>query len=132
MRAIRRRLVVRVLCCGAAAWLAVAPSGAARAEGGQPVPQVTVAPPLARRIALWDEYTGRFEAVQRVEVRPRVSGYIDQIHFADGAIVAKGDVLFTIDPRPYEIAVEQARADVTRNRAQCSRRLSISRGRRSS
>jgi membrane fusion protein, multidrug efflux system len=108
---------MRIVFC-AAAWLAVASFGVTRAEGGPPAPQVTVAAPLARRIAQWDEYTGRFEAVQRVEVRPRVSGYIDRIHFADGAIVAKGDVLFTIDPRPYEIAVEQARADVARNRAQ--------------
>ena len=54
------------------------------------------------------------EALQRVEVRPRVSGYIAEINFTDGAIVAKGTVLFTIDPRPYEIAVEQARADVMR------------------
>jgi RND family efflux transporter MFP subunit len=79
---------------------------------------VTFAAPLARRVAQWDEYTGRFEAVQRVEVRPRVSGYIAEIHFTDGAIVAKGDLLFTIDPRPYEIAVEQARADMMRNQAQ--------------
>jgi RND family efflux transporter MFP subunit len=90
----------------------------ASAQDGPPMPQVTVAAPLARHIARWDEYTGRFEAVQRVEVRPRVSGYIAQIHFADGSVVAKGDVLFTIDPRPYEIAKEQAQADVVRNRAQ--------------
>jgi len=89
-----------------------------QAATAQEAPAVTVASPIARRIALWDEYTGRFEALQRVEVRPRVSGYIDQIHFVDGAIVAKGDVLFTIDPRPYEIAVDQARADVLRNQAQ--------------
>ncbi|MCW3474950.1 efflux RND transporter periplasmic adaptor subunit [Limobrevibacterium gyesilva] len=91
---------------------------AAAAQDGPPAPQVAFAVPLARRVAQWDEYTGRFEAVQRVEVRPRVSGYIAAIHFTDGAIVAKGDVLFTIDPRPYEIAVEQARADVLRNQAQ--------------
>lgn len=88
------------------------------AQAGPPAPLVTIAAPLARRIAQWDEYTGRFEALQRVEVRPRVSGYIERIHFTDGAIVAQGDVLFTIDPRPYEIAVEQARAEVMRNRAQ--------------
>lgn len=106
-----RRLLLGILlgCCAL-----VALTGAAPAEA----PAVTVANPIARRIAQWDEYTGRFEALQRVEVRPRVSGYIDQIHFVDGAIVAKGDVLFTIDPRPYEIAVELARADVLRNKAQ--------------
>jgi multidrug efflux system membrane fusion protein len=91
---------------------------ASLAQEGPSAPQVTVATPLARRITQWDEYTGRFEATQRVEVRPRVSGYIDHINFADGAIVTKGDVLFTIDPRPYEIAIEQARADVLRNQAQ--------------
>jgi multidrug efflux system membrane fusion protein len=90
----------------------------AASQSGPPTPTVTVAAPLARRIVQWDEFTGRFEAVQHVEVRPRVSGYIAQIHFADGAVVAKGDLLFTIDPRPYEIAVEQARADVVRTQAQ--------------
>ena len=92
--------------------------GTGFAQGGPPPPQVTVASPVARRIPQWDEYTGRFEALQRVEVRPRVSGYIAEINFVDGATVAKGDVLFTIDPRPYEIAVDQARADVARNEAQ--------------
>ncbi|HYZ22512.1 MAG TPA: efflux RND transporter periplasmic adaptor subunit [Rhodopila sp.] len=98
--------------------LALCGAGGASAQEGPPAPQVTVAAPLAKRIPEWDEYTGRFEAVQRVEVRPRVNGYIAQIHFVDGAIVAKGDVLFTIDPRPYEIAVDEARADVARNEAQ--------------
>jgi RND family efflux transporter MFP subunit len=97
-------------CCVLAAFTRAAPA--------QEAPAVTVANPIARRIALWDEYTGRFEALQRVEIRPRVSGYIAEINFTDGAIVAKGDVLFTIDPRPYEIAVDEARADVMRNRAQ--------------
>jgi RND family efflux transporter MFP subunit len=100
-------------CLAAAAF-----TRAAAAQNGPPAPQVTFAAPLARRIALWDEYTGRFEALQRVEVRPRVSGYIAEINFTDGTIVAKGNLLFTIDPRPYEIAVEQARADVMRNQAQ--------------
>jgi multidrug efflux system membrane fusion protein len=100
-------------CLAAAAF-----TSAAAAQDGPPAPQVTIAAPLARRIALWDEYTGRFEALQRVEVRPRVSGYIAEINFTDGAIVAKGDVLFTIDRRPYEIAVEEAHADVMRNQAQ--------------
>jgi membrane fusion protein, multidrug efflux system len=98
--------------------LAAFASHGAVAENGPPPPQVTVATPLGRRIAQWDEYTGRFEALQRVEVRPRVSGFIAAIHFTDGAVVAKGDPLFTIDPRPYEIAVDQARADVLRNQAQ--------------
>jgi RND family efflux transporter MFP subunit len=82
-----------------------------------PPPPVTVATPLARRIVQWDEYTGRFEATQRVEVRPRVSGYLDKIHFTDGAIVQKGDPLFTIDPRPYQIAVDSAKAELLRTQA---------------
>jgi RND family efflux transporter MFP subunit len=82
-----------------------------------PAPPVIVAAPLAKKIAQWDEYTGRFEAVQRVEVRPRVTGYLAKIHFTDGAFVQKGDLLFTIDPRPYEIAADSARADVIRAKA---------------
>ncbi len=96
--------------------LTVAFGAVAHAQGGPP--PVTVATPLAKRIVRWDEYTGRFEAVQRVEVRPRVSGYIAEINFTDGSVVAKGDRLFTIDPRPYEIAVDQARAEVERTEAQ--------------
>jgi membrane fusion protein, multidrug efflux system len=79
---------------------------------------VTVAPPLARTVVQWDEYTGRFEASERVAVRPRVSGYIDKVHFVDGADVKQGDLLFTIDRRPFEIAVDSARADLARAQAQ--------------
>jgi RND family efflux transporter MFP subunit len=88
----------------------------ARAQNGPP--QVTVASPLASRVAQWDEFTGRFEATERVEVRPRVSGYIDQVNFRDGGIVKQGDKLFTIDQRPFQLAVESARADVARAQAQ--------------
>jgi multidrug efflux system membrane fusion protein len=79
---------------------------------------VTVATPVARKVTQWDEYTGRFEASERVAVRPRVSGYIDKVHFADGADVKQGDLLFTIDRRPFEIAVDAARADLARAQAQ--------------
>jgi acetyl/propionyl-CoA carboxylase alpha subunit len=64
--------------------------------------------PLAKKVTQWDEYSGRFEAVARVEVRARVSGFIDNLHFKDGQWVNAGDPLFTIDRRPYEIAVESA------------------------
>lgn len=87
-------------------------------QGPPPAPPVTVAPPLAKRIATWDEYSGRFEAVETVEVRPRVSGFIEKIHFKDGQIVKIGDVLFTIDPREYRIAVESAEAEIARSDAQ--------------
>ncbi|HEX3405201.1 MAG TPA: efflux RND transporter periplasmic adaptor subunit [Acetobacteraceae bacterium] len=102
------------LACIAVLSLAVV--GGAAAQGGPP--QVTVATPLASRVAQWDEFTGRFEATQRVEVRPRVSGYIDQVHFRDGGTVKQGDLLFTIDQRPFQIAVDAAEADVVRTKAQ--------------
>ena len=81
-------------------------------------PEVMVANPVLKRIVQWDEYTGQFEAVRRVEVRARVSGELVKIHFTDGQTVKAGDILFTIDPRPFEIAVEAARAEVARARAQ--------------
>jgi multidrug efflux system membrane fusion protein len=80
-------------------------------------PPVTVARPIQKTITEWDEYTGRFAAVSTVEVRARVSGFIDSIHFKDGQIVKQGDLLFTIDQRPYKLAVEQAEADLERGRA---------------
>jgi membrane fusion protein, multidrug efflux system len=80
-------------------------------------PAVTVARPLEKTITEWDEYTGRFTAVETVEVRARVSGFIDSIHFKEGQVVKQGDLLFVIDPRPYTFAVEQAKADVERAKA---------------
>src|SRR5258705_9491989 len=82
-----------------------------------PAPPVTVAKPLQKTITEWDEYTGRFAAVATVDVRARVSGFIDSIHFKDGQIVKQGDLLFIIDPRPYKLAVDQAKAEVERSRA---------------
>jgi multidrug efflux system membrane fusion protein len=96
----------------------VADTTLAQQGGPPPVPAVTVAQPLAKRVTLWDEYSGRAEAVARVEVRARVSGYIDNVRFKDGALVKQGDPLFTIDKRPFELAVEAARAEVTRQQAQ--------------
>ena len=87
------------------------------AAGGAPPPSVVAARPLQKTITEWDEYTGRFEAVETVEVRARVSGFIDSVHYKEGQIVKQGDLLFIIDPRPYRIAVEQAKADVERAKA---------------
>ncbi|HEY2228943.1 MAG TPA: efflux RND transporter periplasmic adaptor subunit [Xanthobacteraceae bacterium] len=87
------------------------------AGSAPPPPPVTVARPLQKSITEWDEYTGRFTAVESVEVRARVSGFIDSVHFKEGQIVKQGDLLFVIDPRPYKIAVEQAKADVDRAKA---------------
>jgi RND family efflux transporter MFP subunit len=80
-------------------------------------PPVTVARPLQKKITEWDEYTGRFVAVNTVEIRARVSGYIDSLNFKDGQAVKQGDLLLVIDPRPYRLAVEQAKADVERANA---------------
>jgi RND family efflux transporter MFP subunit len=80
-------------------------------------PQVTVAHPVSRMIADQDEYVGRFVAVESVEVRARVPGYLEAIHFQDGQIVKKGDLLFTIDRRPFKIALAQAQASLAQARA---------------
>jgi RND family efflux transporter MFP subunit len=86
------------------------------ANAPQP-PAVTVSKPVQQKITEWDEYTGRFVAVKTVDVRARVSGFIDSIHFRDGQIVKQGDLLFVIDARPYKLAVEQAKADLERARS---------------
>ena len=80
------------------------------AAAAPPVPTVTVSAPLQREIAEWDDYVGRFEASRSVEVRPRVSGAITAVHFTDGAVVRPGQLLFTIDPRPFTAALAEARA----------------------
>jgi RND family efflux transporter MFP subunit len=77
-------------------------------------PQVSVAEVLERQITDFHEVTGRIEAVERVELRPRVSGYIQSVAFREGAEVRKGDVLFVIDPRPYDAALKKARAELAR------------------
>ncbi|CAA7620881.1 Membrane-fusion protein [Candidatus Terasakiella magnetica] len=84
------------------------PSSAPPAAAG--APPVTVAAPLARDVIDWSVYTGQFAAVDFVEIKARVSGYLTEIHFTDGQMVTKGDLLFVIDPRPYENAVAAARA----------------------
>ena len=89
----------------------------AAAQTAPPALPVTVAAPLAKKIPVWDEYWGRFEAVERVEIRPRISGFIEQVHFKDGSLVKVGDLLFTIDKRPFQIAVEVAKADIARQEA---------------
>jgi multidrug efflux system membrane fusion protein len=87
------------------------------ASSAPPPPTVTVAQPLQKSIIEWDEYTGRFTALETVEIRARVSGFIDSVHFHEGQIVKKDDLLFVIDQRPYQIAVEQAKADIERAQA---------------
>lgn len=82
-----------------------------RQQAGPPPPAVTVAEPVKKQVTDFDEYVGRFTAVDSVEVRARVSGYLDQVHFTDGQMVKQGDLLFTIDKRPFQNALDQAKAN---------------------
>jgi RND family efflux transporter MFP subunit len=89
-----------------------------KAQGAPPPPPaVTVAKPTKKVVAEYDEYVGRFVAVDAVEVRARVSGYLDKVHFQDGQIVKQGDLLFTIDRRPFLSAVDQARGSLAQAQA---------------
>ena len=114
---------VRAAPVAAASLIAVLPFLAACGQGqqqqaGSPPPaSVSVAKPVERTVVDQDEYVGRFVAVDSVDVRARVSGYLSQIHFTDGQMVKKGDLLFTIDHRPFEIALDQMRANLAQARA---------------
>lgn len=93
-------------------------------------PEVSVSAPAQRSIIEWDEYTGRFDAVEAVEVRARVSGYLDEVLFTDGQMVGKGDRLFRIDPRPFERALAQAKAEFEQAKVRVSNAsLDVERGR---
>jgi RND family efflux transporter MFP subunit len=90
----------------------VASCGESQKQAGPPPPAVTVAEPVKRTVFDYDEYVGRFTAINSVEVRARVSGYLDKLHFKDGQIVKQGDLLFTIDKRPFQNTLDQARANL--------------------
>ena len=93
-------------------------SQSAEAQGGAPqAPPVSVSPAVQRTITESEEFSGRLEATEYVEIRPRVSGTIDKVHFVDGANVKKGQLLFTIDPRPFEAEVARAQSQVTSTQA---------------
>src|SRR3954466_10009454 len=85
-----------------------------------PLQAVTVAPVPEREIAEWDEFTGRLQAVDQVEIRPRVSGYIQRVSFTEGREVRKGEVLFQIDPRPYQAELARAEAELERAKSAAS------------
>jgi RND family efflux transporter MFP subunit len=115
-------LVVLVLAvAGFLAWhqglIGPASTTTAVAATAAPAPSVVVSKPLVKRITEWDEYTGQFTAVDSVELRARVSGYLQAIHFEDGQIVHEGDLLFEIDPRPFQIALASAQAQLEQARA---------------
>lgn len=89
-------------------------SGASSPERpAPPPPTVTVMTPEVRKVIDWDEFTGRLASVETVEIRARVAGYLDEVHFTEGAEINEGDLLFTIDPRPYQAIVERMEARVT-------------------
>ncbi len=100
----------------AAALLLAACSGGGEPEAPPP-PPVTVAQPLAQEVVDWDDYVGRFEAIENVEVKPRASGYLQAVHFRDGDNVRAGQLLFTIDARPSQAQLDQARAQLARAEA---------------
>jgi RND family efflux transporter MFP subunit len=89
----------------------------AQSQAAASAPPVTVALPVKRIVTDWDEFTGRFEAMQEVEVRARVGGFVNSVEFKDGAIVHEGDLLYTIDPRPFEAVVLQAQGQLDDARA---------------
>ena len=80
-------------------------------------PPVTVAQPVKRTVTDWDEFTGRFEAVEEVQIRARVGGFVTVVEFRDGAIVHAGDLLYVIDPRPFEAVALQADGQLSDARA---------------
>src|SRR5690606_10388111 len=110
----RRNALFAALVTLAVIVVAVLGMRGARAEQPPPPPppQVTVAAAIGREINDWDEFTGHLEAVDVVEVRPRVSGYVERVAFAEGSEVHKGDVLFVIDQRPYAAEVARAEAQL--------------------
>ena len=105
-----------VIAAGGGYALFRAPAGAnaAQAQTAPAATPVEVAEVLNKTIVDWQRYSGRLEAIDRVDIRPLVSGTLTAVHFQDGSIVKKGDVLFTIDPRPYAAEVDRAAAPVAR------------------
>jgi RND family efflux transporter MFP subunit len=98
--------------------LIVVGCGKSTANKGAPPLPVNVVTVVEKEVNEWDEFTGRLDPVESVEIRPRVSGYITEIHFEAGAIVKKGDLLYVIDPRPYQADFDRAKAEVDRMDAQ--------------
>ena len=102
-----------------AAALAVAcSSNASPGDGAPPAPEVSVAEVVARPVQQWDDFTGRLSAVETVDLRPRVSGYVQRVAYEEGQVLGKGDLLFEIDPRPYRAALDRAQAELERARSE--------------
>src|SRR5690606_2678551 len=115
-RALRAARLVPVLLAVA---LAVAcSSSASPGDGAPPAPEVSVAQVLSRPVRQWDDFTGRVAAIETVDLRPRVSGYVQRVAYEEGQDVRKGDLLFVIDPRPYRATLDQAQAQLERARSE--------------
>ncbi len=106
----RKTLIAAALAVAGVVAVIVLLTGGGTQAPPSGAPAVTVAQPLKQQVTDWYEYTGQFAPVEYVELRARVSGYVTEIHFTDGQMVKKGDLLFVIDPRPYENALASARA----------------------
>ena len=102
------------LALASALALALAACSGGGGEMQMPPTEVNVATVVAKKVVQWDEFTGRIEAIESVEIRPRASGYLTGVHFEEGGLVKKGDLLFTIDDREYRAAAASARADLAR------------------
>jgi len=96
-------------------------TGGGPAPNAAAAPPVTVGHPLQKEVTEYDEYTGQFAAIDSVDIRARVSGYLTEIHFQDGQTVKKGDLLFVIDPRPFQASLDLAQANLERDQAQLVR-----------
>jgi multidrug efflux system membrane fusion protein len=118
MRGTRVALLLASIACTAA--LAACTRTAAQ-QAPAPLPQVTVAQVIERNVTEWDEFTGRLQAVDSVDIRPRVSGFVSAVRFSEGALVHRGDVLFEIDNRPFQTEVDRLQAELDRARATVQR-----------
>jgi RND family efflux transporter MFP subunit len=114
----RPALTLSILAAISAVLSACARNEAATNAASAPPPQVTVAQVVSKPVTDFDDFTGRFEAIDRVEVRPRVNGYISSINFTEGSEVKKGDVLFVIDQRPYAAELKRAQAQLAQAKSQ--------------
>src|SRR5437763_8872651 len=113
----RRGMLALALAAASMPYLAAC-GDRADAQGGPPhAAPVSVAPAVQRSVTDSEEFSGRLEATEYVELRPRIAGTIDKVHFVDGALVRKGDPMFTIDPRPFEAELARAQSALTSTRA---------------
>jgi multidrug efflux system membrane fusion protein len=125
-----KKIIVIILCLVAAYFfytrMMTPPSGMTGMPGGEmQAPPVAAAEVIVRKVQLWQEFSGRLMAMESAEIRPRVSGTIEKVHFEEGQIVEKGDPLFTIDPRTYQAALQSAQAQATLAEAEFERAKSL-------